>query len=82
MPYPMIPGISFKEFREKLAEDYQCAYQCLGDGCWYLERTLPDGSKLQCPFEAVDGILLIPSAIRHICDLLHIPPADFGLSLG
>ena len=93
MPYPMVPAITFGEFKNRLCDEFGCSLLQLdnplheiGGGehvISYLERRMPDGDDtVRCIVTMDDDEeLMLPNQIRHMCACLRIFPAEFGLVL-
>jgi hypothetical protein len=79
--------LTLRQFLEKIQRDYGTAREDLGfpvAGSWspvvldYLERTnLADALALVVELD--EDEILTPTILRHLCNLLSLPPEDFHL---
>ena len=84
MPYPMLPALSFRRFRERLINDFSCEAKQLGNPVegTYVERVVDD-KVLQSAIDWGDDNDRVQwSLVRRLCDQLEIDPAEFDLDLG
>ena len=94
MPYPMGFASTFRDFVQRLTEEFDCRLRTLparliGPGgvdysISYLERQLPGtGEWVQCALVIEDeDEFILPNQLRKICSALHISTQEFGLHLG
>jgi len=86
VPYPLAPGIAFRDFRDILTVKYTCRFAPLPVGYSPRPLTLIErdvgGATLDAITDLADNEQMLPSQIRSICSRLQIDPADFGFVLG
>lgn len=90
MGYPFVQFPTFREFRERLENEYNCSFESL-------ERTINNGEiitifffvriigdrQLRCSIQNFnDDDRIKPSVLRSICERLEIDPIVFGFTLG
>jgi hypothetical protein len=90
MSFPFTHAPIFREFREKLKEEFGCLYKienvsCAGDvelnevSCFVREH---DSETLRCVVELEDEEIVELWVVKNICERLKIDTSFFGLKLG